>query len=78
MFLDPGAAWGAGGPVDNSRTFLHHFIPVLWGMSFLWVVFSSVLRKFPPAGTLRPVYSGLFFLVGGFLLSFFNIRIQDG
>lgn len=39
VFLDPGAAWGAGRPVDKSCIFLHHLIAVLWGMSFLWVVF---------------------------------------
>lgn len=37
----------------------------------MWVVFSSVLRKFPPAGTLRPVQ--VYFWLGFFsLVLFFN------
>lgn len=35
----------------------------------MWVAFSSVLKKFPPAGTLGPVYSGLFWF-GVFSLVF--------
>lgn len=46
-------------------------------MRFLCVVFSSVLRKFPPAGTLGPVYPSLFF-IWSFFLSFFNKWIQRG